>query len=87
MCAGAPPQLKVCAGVPHAPCPACPPSFTRTGTLGSPTAIFSLGRTAWSSCGMMGASGATCLAITTSPTPAKWGWVSCDHPCPGQGLC
>lgn len=68
--------------------PPSPPSSTRTGTPGSPTATSSRGRTAWSSCGTTGASGATCPATTTSPTPAKWGWVSCDPPCaPHWGGC
>lgn len=82
------PPFKGCAGVPRAPRPACPPSSTRTGTPGSPTATSSPGRTAWSSCGTTGASGATCPATTTSPTPAKWGWVSCPPRCtpaPGWG--
>lgn len=52
------------------------PSSMRTGTRGSPTATSSPVRTAWSSCGTTGDNGAMSPAITTSPTPAKWGWVS-----------
>lgn len=83
VCAGA--HLRGVLGCSVHPVLPVPPSSTRTGTLGSPTATSSPGRTAWSSCGTMGASGATCPATTTCPTPAKWGWVSWATPFPGRG--
>lgn len=65
---------------PHPPMPSPTPSSMRTGTLGSLTATSCLERTAWSWCGMIRDNGVTYPAITTCPTPARWGWVR-----PGRG--